>query len=218
ATAPISPLLIVAGAGTGKTRTLTSRIVHLIETGTLPERICAITFTNKASQEMKERVGAMTAGSVGGSNSPYIGTFHSLGARILRRECRVFGREPNFTIFDDHDSFDLVKKAVKVVAGPKKFDESAREKKKKKEAPAFFAKKISELKNLDAERSGKPEEKIAPRMNEPRIEDVKRVFELYENALRGNNAFDFDDLIEKPVAMFKAHPEILKRYQSKFDA
>ena len=223
AKAPISPLLIVAGAGTGKTRTLTSRIVHLIESGTPPERICAITFTNKAAQEMKERVGAMTAGAVGKSNSPYIGTFHSLGARILRRECRVFGREPNFTIFDDHDSFDLVKKAVKAISGPKKFDESAREKKKKKEAPAFFARKISEWKNLNAARGGaetKSEagEMGATRTGELRIEDVKRVFDLYENALRANNAFDIDDLIEKPTTMFKAHPEILKRYQSKFDA
>src|SRR5438105_2870856 len=113
AEASISPLLIVAGAGTGKTRTLTSRIVHLIASGIPPERICAITFTNKASQEMVNRVTIMLDSRAKGrqGGAPYIGTFHSLGARILRRECRIFGREPNFAIFDDHDSFDLIKKA-----------------------------------------------------------------------------------------------------------
>src|SRR5580700_8666869 len=154
AEAPISPLLIVAGAGTGKTRTLMSRIVYLIESGIPPERICAITFTNKAAQEMQERITAMLGrpagiGATGGvregggtrrQGAPYMGTFHSLGARILRQECRVFGREPNFAIFDDHDSFDLIKKAVKA-ASPEK---------KKKEVPTMFARNIAEIKNLPA--------------------------------------------------------------------
>jgi DNA helicase-2/ATP-dependent DNA helicase PcrA len=212
AKAPISPLLIVAGAGTGKTRTLTSRIVHFMETGIAPGKICAITFTNKASQEMKERVAAMT----GESNPPYIATFHSMGARLLRRECRVFGRDPNFTIFDDHDSFDLVKKAVKAVMAPKHAEETDAEKKKRKEAPAFFAKKISEIKNLDPDKIGKVE--IATHVTDRKAEEVKRVFALYENALRANNAFDFDDLIQKPVEMFKTYPDILQKYQTMFDA
>jgi DNA helicase II / ATP-dependent DNA helicase PcrA len=194
--APVSPLLIVAGAGTGKTRTLTSRIVHLIASGTAPERICAITFTNKAAQEMKERVGAML-GSQKGNGSPYVGTFHSLGARILRSECRVFGREPNFVIFDDHDSFDLIKKAVKGSAT--------------KEKPAWFAQKISELKNLD-------QATVEAKLDAKKKEDLHHIFAAYEAALARNNAFDFDDLIEKPVAMFLAHPEILRKYQNRFDA
>ncbi|HVO28942.1 MAG TPA: UvrD-helicase domain-containing protein [Candidatus Paceibacterota bacterium] len=195
AEAPISPLLIVAGAGTGKTRTLTTRIVHLIGCGIPPDKICAITFTNKAAQEMKERVARMHAG---GKPGPYIGTFHALGARILRQECRVFGREPNFVIFDDHDSFDLVKKAVKAISPKDGADE-----KKRKEAPTLFAKKISEIKNLDGV---------------PADPKVKIVFDAYEAALQRNNAFDFDDLIEKPVALFRKHPEILKKYQNRFDA
>src|SRR5580704_1508771 len=103
--APRGPLLIVAGAGTGKTRTLISRIRYLIEQGINPERICAITFTNKAAGEMQERiaVGQTDTGQAGGKK-PYIGTFHSMGARILRRECKLLGREPNFAIFDSHDS------------------------------------------------------------------------------------------------------------------
>ncbi len=112
--APKGPLLIVAGAGTGKTRTLTSRIAYFIEQGMRPERICAITFTNKAAKEMVERVGRIQDASQG---KPFIGTFHSLGARILRKECRSLGRDFNFTIFDDHDSFDVLKKILKPAKG-----------------------------------------------------------------------------------------------------
>lgn len=203
--APKAPLLIVAGAGTGKTKTLTSRIIHLIETGTPPERICAITFTNKAAKEMAKRVGR---------EGPFLGTFHSLGAKILRKECRLVGRDTNFAIFDDHDSFDLVKKAVKAVLPPKKEDEDdgILGKKNKKETPVYFAKKISELKNL-----GKlmPEARPTPPEKESQIQ---RVFEKYEAALARNNAFDFDDLIEKTVTIFKTHPEVLKKYQTMYDA
>ena len=203
--APGIPLLIVAGAGTGKTKTLTSRIIHLIETGTPPERICAITFTNKAAKEMAKRVNR---------EGPFLGTFHSLGAKILRKECRLVGRNPNFAIFDDHDSFDLVKKAVKTVLPPKKDDEEdsiLAKKKNKKDTPVYFAKKISELKNL-----GKLLPEARPSMDKEA--QVRRVFEKYEAALERNNAFDFDDLIEKTVLILKTHPEILKKYQRMFDA
>jgi len=203
--APGAPLLIVAGAGTGKTKTLTSRIIHLIEAGTPAERICAITFTNKAAKEMARRVNRA---------GPFIGTFHSLGAKILRKECRLAGRDPNFGIFDDHDSFDLIKKAVKAVLPPKKDDEDdgILAKKNKKDTPVYFAKKISELKNL-----GKllPETRPSPPEKEAQ---VRRVFEKYEAALERNNAFDFDDLIEKTVAILKNNPAVLKKYQHMFDA
>jgi DNA helicase-2/ATP-dependent DNA helicase PcrA len=203
--APGIPLLIVAGAGTGKTKTLTSRIIHLIETGTPPERICAITFTNKAAKEMAKRVNR---------TGPFLGTFHSLGAKILRKECRLAGRDPNFAIFDDHDSFDLVKKAVKAILPPKKEDEDdgiLAKKKNKKDTPVYFAKKISELKNLG---------KLLPeaRPSAEKEAQIRRVFEKYEAALERNNAFDFDDLIEKTVLILKTHPEVLKKYQRMFDA
>jgi DNA helicase-2/ATP-dependent DNA helicase PcrA len=202
--APGVPLLIVAGAGTGKTKTLTSRIIHLIEMGTPPERICAITFTNKAAKEMARRVGR---------EGPFLGTFHSLGAKILRKECRLVGRDPNFAIFDDHDSFDLVKKAVKAVLPPKKDDEDDRvlAKKNKKDTPVYFAKKISELKNL-----GRLLPEARPSVDKEA--QVRHVFEKYEAALERNNAFDFDDLIEKTVAILKTHPEVLKKYQRMYDA
>ncbi len=194
AQAPIAPLLIVAGAGTGKTRTLTSRIIHLIGTGIPADRICAITFTNKAAKEMADRVAAP---------GPFIGTFHALGARILRRECRAFGRTPNFTIFDDHDSFDLLKKVMKGAGvDPKK---------NKKLAPAFFMRRISEMKNIN-------EKEVLHRESEETEALIASVYEQYEAALARNNAFDFDDLIEKPVALFKRDPNVLKKHRTLFDA
>ena len=144
---------------------------------------------------------------------PFLGTFHSLGAKILRKECCLAGRDPNFAIFDDHDSFDLVKKAVKAVLPPKKDDEEdgILAKKNKKDTPVYFAKKISELKNLG---------KLLPeaRPNVDKEAQVRHVFEKYEAALERNNAFDFDDLIEKTVMILKTHPEVLKKYQRMFDA
>ncbi len=205
--APHGPLLIVAGAGTGKTRTLTSRILNFIEQGINPERICAITFTNKAAGEMMKRVAASDRRQAT-RKQPYIGTFHSLGARILRRECRLLGREPNFAIFDDHDSFNLVKKAVKEILGNKAQGTSSKaQEKDPKKSPAFFAQKISEMKNI-SEGSFRGEGNL----------QIQVVFNAYESALAKNNAFDFDDLIEKPVALFASRPATLKKYQSMYDA
>ncbi len=195
AEAPLSPLLIVAGAGTGKTKTLISRMLYLIEQGMAPERICAITFTNKAAKEMADRA---RLGHGGGEF--FMGTFHSLGARILRKEAGSVGRKPNFGIFDDHDSFELVKKAIK-----------GADVKDKKDTPAYFAQKIAEIKNLGAVADDarlEPEKKTL----------IRTIFERYEEALKRNNAFDFDDLIQKPVAIFREHPEILRKYQNRFDA
>lgn len=142
-----------------------------------------------------------------GHTLPLISTFHSFGARILRKECRTFGRKPNFAIFDDHDSFDLLKKIIKAVL-PKEA-EHARSK-NRRETPSYFAQKIAEIKNLDA----------AAGANEPesRKELVRSIFQKYEEALLRNNAFDFDDLIQKPVALFKKFPAALERYRGLFDA
>jgi DNA helicase-2/ATP-dependent DNA helicase PcrA len=216
--APAGPLLIVAGAGTGKTSTLTSRILYLIEKGITPRRICAITFTNKASAEMAERVFDYQkddAKETDRGNIPYIGTFHSFGARILRKECRSFGREPNFAIFDDHDSFDLIKKAVRGITLREKLDDNEQSSKtiKKDEAPTFFAQKISEIKN-DAFMKDAQRARISPEKEN----QIRIVFDAYEAALQRNNAFDFDDLIQKPVLLFKKNPAVLKKYQTAFDA
>ena len=191
----------------------------MMRTGTPPERICAITFTNKAAKEMAKRVreGYPPLQELAArGRGPFLGTFHALGAKILRKECRSAGRGANFAIFDDHDSFDLIKKAVKTVIPYKKegdeFGAAGRlAKVDKKQTPVFFAHKISELKNLGVLR---PEARPSPEKDG----QVQRVFEKYEAALERNNAFDFDDLIEKTVTILKANPETLKKYQRMFDA
>jgi DNA helicase-2/ATP-dependent DNA helicase PcrA len=206
------PLLIVAGAGTGKTKTLTTRIIHLIKGGIPAERICAITFTNKAAKEMARRVGR---------TGPFLGTFHALGARILRKECRKAGRDPNFAIFDAHDSFDLIKKAVKEIIPPQKKNEDdafpmPKNAQAKQETPAYFAQKISEIKNLGLDALTAKDPALV-KFPEKKAR-VLRVFEKYEELLARNNAFDFDDLIEKPVKIFKEHPDVFTKYQNMFDA
>lgn len=200
------PLLIVAGAGTGKTRTLTSRLIHFIDGGVPPEKICAITFTNKAAKEMADRVTTTTTtdNDDNSHGQPFIGTFHALGARILRQEGHLFDRRRNFVIFDDRDSFELVKKIVKKM--PPVDEEVSPQKNKTRadrEKPSFFVQKISEIKNTDARSAD---------------DAVSKIFRAYEKKLKENNAFDFDDLIEKVVLLFKKYPRILKKYQKKFDA
>jgi DNA helicase-2/ATP-dependent DNA helicase PcrA len=242
AEAPNSPLLIVAGAGTGKTRTLAHRLLRFIENGILPHKICAITFTNKAAHEMLSRVRSeksefhpnnpnnpdhsdafarppeFASGKVGqvdlDRDSPFIGTFHSLGAKILRKESRLLKRKSNFVIFDDRDSFDVVKKITKKLSPPDKAKKRGDgvERRTEGEKPAFFAIKISEIKNTDGaldklRQSKSPEDKL-----------TLAAFGLYEKELVKNNAFDFDDLIDKTVHIFKSHPAVLEKYRNKFDA
>lgn len=187
------PLLIVAGAGSGKTKTLTSRLYYLLKKGTSPENIIAITFTNKAADEMKKRVEKML-NLKKEFNDLFIGTFHSLGVRILKKEAKFFGRNSNFSIFDDDDSFGLIKNIVK------NFNFSSNN---FKFSPASLRRQFSKIKNefinvyeLD--------------------EDIKILFFQYERALEKNNAFDFDDLIQKPVEIFQKDKNILEKYMHQF--
>lgn len=196
--APDAPLLIVAGAGTGKTRTLTSRMLHLIQRGVNPERICALTFTNKAAREMNERVTAGLPPNLRGSQGPFLGTFHSLGARILRVECKSLGRNSKFVIFDAQDSVQLVKKVLKGIGA--RLDEK----------PSFILSRISALKNgmatpADLATSRNPADKTA-----------LRAFERYEEELEQQNAFDFDDLLVKVVKIWKEHPAVLEKYRRRY--
>ncbi len=181
---PDGPLLIAAGAGSGKTKTLTGRLARLIERGVAPENIVAITFTNKAAKEMAERVNVQPA--------PFIGTFHSLCARILKKEARHADRTPNFTIFDADDSLSLVKKVMKAL-------DIAKE----KYNPVSLQGKISKIKS----------ELLAP---DEFDKTATLVFQKYEGELVKNNAFDFDDLIEKTVRIFQENPRILEKYQGQF--
>lgn len=185
------PLLIVAGAGSGKTRTLTQRLIYLIKNSVPPQKIVAITFTNKAANEMRSRV-LQSPLPKAAISEPFIGTFHSFGAKILRKESRLLGRRPNFVIFDNDDSLKIIKRAHKSLNLPERY------------SPTKARYEISKIKNnlLD------PEEQD---------EWLTQVFKEYEGELRRQNAFDFDDLIEKVVQLFHLKPEVLEKYQSRFD-
>ena len=191
--------MIAAGAGSGKTRTLTSRLIKLIESGVSPESIVAVTFTNKAAKEMANRVANLQP-PTSNLQPPFIGTLHSFGVGILKREAGFFSRGQNFSIFDSDDSLRLIKRIIKIM------DVDA------DQLPAAAAQnKISWLKN----------ELITPRQFKLQTETVfeKRtalVFQRYEESLARNNAFDFDDLIEKPVRLFKKNSAVLQKYQNKW--
>ena len=194
------PLLIVAGAGSGKTKTLTSRLAYLIAAKKVnPEKILAVTFTNKAADEMKERVKkAIEKENIKITKGPFVGTFHSFGARILRKESRLLGRSISFSIFDDVDSLSLIKKILKNL----NISTS-------NHAPASLTREFSRIKSeLLDEKSF---------LGNKKSESVWYLFKEYERVLEKNNAFDFDDLIEKPVRLFKKNREILKKYQSQHD-
>jgi len=196
-TAGLEPLLIVAGAGTGKTKTLTERIRHLMETGVPPEKIYAMTFTNKAAKEMASRVLGKGAGRRPGGD-PFMGTFHSLGARMLREDATLLGRTAGFVIFDDHDTMQLLRKVLKG-------NETAKEAKR---GAAFFRTTTTLIKNgafADTEDD----------YTRAELEMVHDVYDKYEAGLRENNAFDFDDLIAKPVELFHDHPEVLAKHHAR---
>ena len=193
-------LLIVAGAGSGKTRVLTHRIAHLIRNKEAwPSQILAITFTNKAAAEMRERVEQLLGGAAEGM---WISTFHSACVRILRKESERFGYVSGFTIYDSGDSRALLKRVIKdLEADTYGF------------TPANTSAKISRLKNELTDVDG-----YAASANEadPRERLFVEIFRAYENELRRAHAFDFDDLIGQVVHLFRTFPEIAAIYQRKF--
>ena len=199
------PLLMAAGAGSGKTRALTGRLKHLIEKGTPPHEIIAITFTNKAAREMRERVfGKERADQRWHPNfpvrgEPFIGTFHSLGARFMKQLAQLIKRTPNFTIYDADDSLSLIKKICKQM-----------DLEKETFKPAMIAKKISNIKSELKDLTEFFES------SDRRDQIFSEIYNCYERALQENNAFDFDDLIEKPVRLLTENAEIRTKYQNLF--
>ena len=192
------PLLILAGAGSGKTRVLTHRIAHLVGTGQArPGEILAITFTNKAAQEMRERVEALVGGR---ARAMWVMTFHSACARMLRSDAEQLGYTRGFTIYDEQDSLRLVKNCVEELdVDPKRF------------APRGIRRQISDAKNalLDAE---------AYRIKVSTFfeQTAADVYELYEQRLHAANAMDFDDLLFRCVNLFELFPEVRDRYRRSF--
>src|SRR5918998_1442487 len=199
------PLLILAGAGSGKTRVITVRIAYLIaERGVAPFNILAVTFTNKAAEEMRERVRALLAGTQMAS-APLISTFHSLCVRILRQhiEAGGFGHTRSFTIYDQDDSVRLVKQCIKDLG----YDEKQLGQRATQGA-------ISGAKN----RHGDDAESYAARVeyNDEKRAAIARVFKLYEERLVNNNALDFDDLLIRTVQLLRRVPEVREHYNDRF--
>jgi len=189
------PLLLLAGAGSGKTRALTHRIAHLIrERGVPPWQILAVTFTNKAAAEMRERVEQL----LGGGDSPWVATFHASCVRILRREAEAIGFSGSFTIYDDSDQLRLLKDVLKELG--------ISEKTLKPRAAAVY---IDNAKN----RGEFPEELATAGFQD---EIPARIYARYQERLRQANAFDFGDLLLYTVQLFEQHPQVLETYRQRF--
>ncbi len=194
------PLLIVAGAGSGKTRVLTHRVAYLIkEKNVAPWSIIAITFTNKAAKEMKERISKLLGDDV--AKDMWVGTFHSMCVRILRREIEKIGFDRNFLIFDTTDSKSVVKECIKELGiDDKVFSEK------------YFMAEISKAKNEFVD----PVEFSKKHQNDYKTEKVIKVYSLYQTKLKSDNALDFDDIINYTIKIFKEFPDTLFYYQNKF--
>ena len=192
------PVLVVAGAGSGKTRVLTYRIAHLIrDLGVSPEALLAITFTNKAADEMKQRVGALVGGMV---RSMWVSTFHSACVRILRREATRLGYRSGFSIYDDADSLRLIRMVIKDLdLDTKRFPEKAMK--------AVISKSKNELVDYES---------FADQGDGFYHEQVADVYRLYQQRLLAASAMDFDDLLMITVELFAAFPDVLETYQRRF--
>jgi len=192
------PVLILAGPGSGKTRVIAHRVAYLITVcGVNPHRIMAVTFTNKAAREMVERLNHLVSGSVADLT---LGTFHAICARILRRDGRAIDIDPRFVIYDEEDQISLLKRSIQEVdLDPKQY------------APRAIQSAISAAKSHLLT----PQDYIQ-RSHSYFEEVVQRVYQRYQQLLTESSALDFDDLLMKVVQLFKASPEILSQYQSRY--
>ena len=196
------PVLVISGPGSGKTRCLTHRVAYLISSGIDPNDILAVTFTNKAADEIKERIQQLLKIENYKlkiqSASPTIGTFHSICLRILRREAPLLGYKSSFTVFDEDDRLSLIKKVMaRLEVDAKRYN------------PQIFVRRISKLKT----------ELIYPENYKPNdffTRLLAKIYAAYQQDLRTANALDFDDLIALTVRIFKNHPEVLDHYQDRW--
>lgn len=193
------PILIQAGAGSGKTRVVTHKIAYLIEELNInPQNILAITFTNKAAEEMKVRTEQLINNPI---DYMWIGTFHSIGARILRRNINKLGYDTSFTIYDRQDQISLLKECYKELnIDPKRFNEN------------YVLSRISDLKN-DQIKVNDYLKSIDDNFTDKVLGDI---YESYEKKLKDFNSLDFDDLLVKTVELLEKDSDLLNYYQNKF--
>ncbi|MEA5016006.1 MAG: DNA helicase PcrA [Candidatus Limiplasma sp.] len=192
------PVLILAGAGSGKTRALTYRVANLLERGVAPYRILAITFTNKAAKEMKQRISALV-GEKG--EDVWVSTFHAMCAKILRKDIEKLGYTRSFTIYDDDDQMSVIKELLK----QGNIDEKAL-------TPREIKSKISDAKN----RLLAPDEWFASSGKDFRSQQIHDIYHQYELRLRNANALDFDDLLMRTLELLADHPPVLEGYRDRF--
>ena len=197
------PLLIVAGAGAGKTKTITHRIVNLIKNGVAPEKILAVTFTNKAAKEMRERIIAEIEKNAKGQDKiPFVSTFHSLGVYIIKENARLLGLTKYFTILDESDATTLIKNIMKDLGiDPKQYDPK-------------------KIKNIISREKGKfvyPSDYTEREGSGTLGKIVAQVWSLYEKQKMKENSLDFDDLLLKATKLLKDNDEIRKIYQERWE-
>src|SRR5438105_1791030 len=194
------PVLVLAGAGTGKTRVLTTRIAHILATGRArPSDILAVTFTNKAAREMKARVGVMVGQIVEGM--PWLGTFHSIGVKILRRHAELVGLKPDFTILDVDDQIRLLKQLLEA--------ENIDEKR-------WPARVLADLLDAWKNRGLLPDQVPAGEAASFAGGKGKKLYAAYQDRLKVLNAADFGDLLLESIRLFRERPEVLRQYQVRF--
>ena len=194
------PVLVLAGAGTGKTRVLTTRIAHILSLGLAwPSQILAVTFTNKAAREMKERIGLLVGEAVEGM--PWLGTFHSIGVKILRRHAELAGLRSDFTILDTDDQIRLIKQVIQAEG----LDD-------KRWAPRTFAQMIDGWKNKGYGPKDIPEGDARAFANGK----GRELYAAYQDRLKTLNATDFGDLLCLPIMIFREHADVLAEYHRKF--
>ena len=189
------PCLVLAGAGSGKTKVLTTRIANMINDGIYSGNILAITFTNKAAKEMRDRISNMVK-----NNYAFVGTFHSFGLRVIRENTEKLGLTTNFTIIDSEDVSSIIKKIMK------ELDISTKE-----YSVSYIRNKISFIKNEMLSDS-----EVDKYLNSPPEKVAVKVYREYEKVLKRNNAVDFDDLLKRPVELFMQNDDILDKYQEKY--
>ncbi|HTV67471.1 MAG TPA: UvrD-helicase domain-containing protein [Rhizobiaceae bacterium] len=195
------PVLVLAGAGTGKTRVLTTRIAHILATGkAYPSQILAVTFTNKAAREMKQRIGALI-GEENVEGMPWLGTFHSIGVKILRRHAELAGLKSGFTILDTDDQIRLLRQLIQA----ENLDD-------KRWPPRTFAQMIDGWKNKGLGPAEIPEGDARAFANGK----GRELYKAYQDRLSTLNACDFGDLLCHPIRIFRAHPDVLADYHRRF--